>query len=552
MNALQRLFPILVFVTVFASPQLIAQQDTAPRDWILTLQGAVTKYYGDFTDNRFASGGAITLKKFYHELSSEEAIYLQAGIGGYDLHWRINTGERQYFDTTLVKSGDILRTFVLPLSVRALWRRKVGPEAELFLGTGLEFTYYSPQDVNGSNLTKLQDDYGHWTLAIPINAEFEFMLDDMLALNIHATYHLTFSDYLDGYSAGSSNDDYLTAGIGISYSFPAPDKDSDYDGLTNREEREIHSTNPYDMDTDRDGLSDLEEILQKTDPLNPDTDFDGMYDGTEVHHWATDPLNSDTDSDGLKDLEETIAKTNPLMNDSDGDGLNDKVEINRGTNPLALDTDGDNLPDGLESTTSPLLKDSDGDGLNDREETAYQLRNHDEDFDNDGLYDGQEIEIGTDPKKADTDNDEAGDYVEYYCLMSDPRNPDTDGDGILDGYDPSPLENTPLNPAKNVRWSFSSLFHQQEPNVDESSRSFMTLLHLIRSAPKGLLFSISIVVYGRTVAEMQERKTNLDGLLRKMTNYWAIPPLAITSEITSDVGLHTQLNYVWKVFPSKK
>ncbi len=53
-------------------------------------------------------------------------------------------------------------------------------------------------------------------------------------------------------------------------------------------------------DPDLDGLTDLEEFGQGTDPLDPDTDDDGLEDGPEIVHGA-DPLAPDTDADGLPD-----------------------------------------------------------------------------------------------------------------------------------------------------------------------------------------------------------------------------------------------------------
>ena|GEM_PF-2150756 len=44
------------------------------------------------------------------------------------------------------------------------------------------------------------------------------------------------------------------------------------------------------MDTDGDGLSDIQEATLLTDPNNPDTDGDGFFDGIEVFH-GSDPLN---------------------------------------------------------------------------------------------------------------------------------------------------------------------------------------------------------------------------------------------------------------------
>jgi hypothetical protein len=59
-------------------------------------------------------------------------------------------------------------------------------------------------------------------------------------------------------------------------------KDSDKDGLSDRDERS-YGLNIDDKDTDDDGLSDGDEInIHKTNPLNPDTDGDGYLDGDEI------------------------------------------------------------------------------------------------------------------------------------------------------------------------------------------------------------------------------------------------------------------------------
>ena len=59
-------------------------------------------------------------------------------------------------------------------------------------------------------------------------------------------------------------------------------KDSDQDGLTDEEEKEL-GVDPNSVDSDSDGLFDYAEInIFKTDPNNPDTDGDGHSDGEEV------------------------------------------------------------------------------------------------------------------------------------------------------------------------------------------------------------------------------------------------------------------------------
>lgn len=61
--------------------------------------------------------------------------------------------------------------------------------------------------------------------------------------------------------------------------------DTDHDGLSDEEEL-INNTNPKKKDTDEDGLSDREEVrVYLTDPRNPDTDGDTYTDGTEVANF---------------------------------------------------------------------------------------------------------------------------------------------------------------------------------------------------------------------------------------------------------------------------
>jgi len=95
----------------------------------------------------------------------------------------------------------------------------------------------------------------------------------------------------------------------------AIDKDSDGDGLTDKQERRL-GTDPYSIDSDKDGIIDGEELMGwKTDPLQPDSDGDGLSDYNEVKVYHTDPLKSDTDADGYSDGEEVNGGFNPL-----GDG----------------------------------------------------------------------------------------------------------------------------------------------------------------------------------------------------------------------------------------
>ncbi|WP_338280958.1 adventurous gliding motility protein AgmC [Corallococcus caeni] len=155
----------------------------------------------------------------------------------------------------------------------------------------------------------------------------------------------------------------------------ADDKDADGDGIDNATELE-KGTDPFDSDTDDDGVPDGIDGLTDTDgdgiidALDPDSDNDGILDGTELGVTVetappgtdtsspnfkpdadpttkTDPKKADTDGDGLKDGEEDAnhdgrrdaTETDPTMKDTDQGGIDDGTEVNGGSNPLDANDD---------------------------------------------------------------------------------------------------------------------------------------------------------------------------------------------------------------------
>ncbi|MBR6760823.1 MAG: BspA family leucine-rich repeat surface protein [Oscillospiraceae bacterium] len=114
-------------------------------------------------------------------------------------------------------------------------------------------------------------------------------------------------------------------------------------------------------DSDGDGVEDVMESITGSDPQKTDTDGDGLTDFQEIYQTGTDPTKygsvqsgkpdsaADSDFDGITNADELLMETNPLNHDTDGDGLYDGTEVNQyQTNPLLPDTDGDGLPDNFE------------------------------------------------------------------------------------------------------------------------------------------------------------------------------------------------------------
>jgi gliding motility-associated-like protein len=84
------------------------------------------------------------------------------------------------------------------------------------------------------------------------------------------------------------------------------------------------------LDCDNDGLTNDQELLGGTDPLNPDTDGDGVLDGTEVVDGtdANDPCD-------LLIASQTVTPSAAWgALDCDGDAILNEDEFGQGSNPL--------------------------------------------------------------------------------------------------------------------------------------------------------------------------------------------------------------------------
>ncbi|MBT4815338.1 MAG: VWA domain-containing protein, partial [Lentisphaerae bacterium] len=143
-----------------------------------------------------------------------------------------------------------------------------------------------------------------------IDSDGDGAIDDLTG--IFATPETNLTDTVD-----NDNDGFVNDGAGHPYGSPETDLPAD-----------IVAASDYDGD----GLSSLYEYYVRTNPYDADTDNDGIPDGQE-----------DFDGDTLTNADEEIHGSDPTLPDTDDDSYSDAAEVAAG----ALPTNSLNTPDGL-------------------------------------------------------------------------------------------------------------------------------------------------------------------------------------------------------------
>lgn len=157
------------------------------------------------------------------------------------------------------------------------------------------------------------------------------------------------------------------------------------------------------VDSDGDGLTDLQEGQLGTDALRADSDGDGISDAVEL---ALRPRGFDAlRVDAGCALAENDANHDGRPDDSDGDGLADCEERLLGSDPLRVDSDGDGIPDGVELRGGGDLTQDD----------------RDRDPDLDGVSTADELAQRTDPQRKTFGNPNAFPLRIEYGLFTNPE-----------------------------------------------------------------------------------------------------------------------------------
>jgi hypothetical protein len=226
--------------------------------------------------------------------------------------------------------------------------------------------------------------------------------------------------------------------------------------------------NPYDLDSDGDGILDSREA-----GLAQDTNNDGVI-------KAGDTGFTDTNGDGWSDQVDALAslnlvntdgrsKENYLDIDSDDDGIVDNIEGQTTaayTTPTGTDTDGDGIDNAYDNNTASFAGNPNN-GIVPVNSDAVDLVDYlDLDSDNDGYPDSFE--------GHDTNGDNLPDAGSPANNGISGGLADTDGDGLLDGYDNNtasqdPTNGTTANSYPNIDGATAERDWREIANTDNST-----------------------------------------------------------------------------------
>jgi OOP family OmpA-OmpF porin len=321
---------------------------TAERKNAVSISGNVTNYDGDFgteyknfTANDINPGFGIG---FHHYLNRYFDVDGNLSIGTLDHSGTFGSFETRAIDITGMLRYKFDNGWILPEEAQ------FAPYLSLGVGAGnVKF------DITRTGQATRTNDFGH--LDIEGGLGLKFKANEKFAIFAQFMAYLPFTDNVDGFINGESDDSYIISSLGLTYSI-GKKKDGDGDGVADSKDQCASTPsgvsvddNGCPLDGDLDGIPDHQDQcpdIAGTPALKgcPDTDNDGIKDSEDdcPNDAGTKALNGcpDADSDGVADKDDKCPGTPKGVKvngagcemDTDGDGIldsQDKCPNTKGT-----------------------------------------------------------------------------------------------------------------------------------------------------------------------------------------------------------------------------
>lgn len=337
---------------------LLALKGYSQAQFELGFFGGGANYLGDLVESRLPF---FKETKPAYGLSGTLVFGNEWGIRLGGFRGEIEGSDRNFDDIEIVERSFSFNTEITEASLVLTWepfgKRRIREDHRfrkifspyIFAGIGMTFWDSQPDFSEASRevwFERIQKDRPNEgpqsAISLPIGLGIKRDLGKKAVISLELGLRTAFTDYLDGisYTANPEKNDWYTFG-GMTYAFRFGPKDSDDDGIVDKEDKCPRVAGSYSAygcpDRDGDGVEDLEDVCpdQKgTLAMNgcPDRDSDLVNDildqcpdepGTEATNGCPD-----SDKDGIADDEDTCPFVFGLLElngcpDADEDGVAD-------------------------------------------------------------------------------------------------------------------------------------------------------------------------------------------------------------------------------------
>jgi len=321
---------IIFFLTVILATSIFSQNKLFFNNKIIfSAEGGITSTFSDYKNSD---------AKFILDLSTE---YYFFKIKRHEFGARLSASFGSLGGSESNRIPSEFSTDLYSLTVAGNYSYRFHKKIFPFVSLGFSHVWFDPRDSEGNRMPNNSQNLfsrTDWNLVFLLGLKYQVL--KYLTVNATFTYHNSFTDWLDDFKSGSSDDSFTKLTFGISYLLDI---------------RKIFGQNNLpsgvneNLDSDGDGVSDAKDRCPDTLPgvkidangCPKDTDGDSVPD--YLDHCPNTPVNVKVDFAGC-----------PI--DSDDDGVPDYLDVCPNTPKGALvdnsgcpmDSDNDGVPDYLD------------------------------------------------------------------------------------------------------------------------------------------------------------------------------------------------------------